>query len=65
MTCLDLNYRGLHLKYLISMQKASLNLLAKYLSPASRVVMRADFNVPIKDGRISDTNRIESIKSST
>mmetsp|Transcript_7043 Transcript_7043/g.892 ORF Transcript_7043/g.892 Transcript_7043/m.892 type:complete len:80 (-) Transcript_7043:67-306(-) len=25
-----------------------------------RVLMRADFNVPIKDGRITDSNRIQA-----
>jgi 3-phosphoglycerate kinase len=42
------------------MKKATLSLLAKHLNPASQVVMRADFNVPIKDGKITDANRIKS-----
>ena len=43
-----------------SMKKATLSLLARHLNPASQVVMRADFNVPIKEGQITDANRIKS-----
>lgn len=46
-----------------SMKKATLSLLAKHLNPASQIVMRADFNVPIKDGKITDANRIKSKRS--
>lgn len=41
-------------------RKATLNLLEKHLNSASQIVVRTDFNVPIKDGRVSDLNRIKS-----
>ena len=41
------------------LQKATLNNIKKYLEPSSQVLMRADFNVPIKEGKITDPNRIE------
>ena len=41
------------------LSKAGLEHLAKHLNSASQVVMRADFNVPIKDGQITDPNRIK------
>jgi len=41
------------------MKKATLGLLAKHLNPASQVIVRADFNVPIKDGKVGDLNRIK------
>ena len=43
------------------LQKAGLDHLVKHLNSSSRVVMRADFNVPIKDGKIQDPNRIKGI----
>ena len=33
--------------------------------PGSRVLLRADFNVPINDGKISDLTRIRSNPLST
>jgi len=47
------------------LKKATLGLLAKHLTPASQVVVRADFNVPIKDGKVGDVNRIKSNHSFT
>lgn len=44
------------------MKKATLSLLAKHLNTTSQIIMRADFNVPIKDGKITDANRIKSKK---
>lgn len=42
------------------MNKATISHLAKHLKPTSQVLMRADFNVPIKEGKIKDDNRIKS-----
>jgi 3-phosphoglycerate kinase len=42
------------------LKKATLGLLSKHLNPASQVVVRADFNVPIKEGKVGDVNRIKS-----
>ncbi len=40
------------------LRKAALEHLTKHLNTSSQVLMRADFNVPIKDGKITDPNRI-------
>ena len=42
------------------LSKAGLEHLAVHLNNASQVVMRADFNVPIKDGKVQDPNRIKA-----
>lgn len=42
------------------MKKATVNHLVKHLNPSSRVLMRVDFNVPIKDKQVVDLNRIKS-----
>ena len=41
------------------LSKAGLKHVAPLLNSGSQVVMRADFNVPIKDGKIQDPNRIK------
>jgi hypothetical protein len=57
--CTNLRIRFvLNIRYF--MKKATLGLLSKHLSSTSQVVVRADFNVPIKDGKIGDLNRIKS-----
>ena len=54
----------MHFQYIFyskSMQrKVNLKLLSKYLNDSSQVVVRADFNVPIKDGKILDLNRVKT-----
>jgi len=42
------------------LKKATLNLFSKHLNPSSQVVLRADYNVPIKDGKVSDLARVSS-----
>lgn len=38
--------------------KATLKELAKKINPSSRVLMRTDYNVPIKNNKIEDLKRI-------
>ena len=38
--------------------KAGLQHLCKHLNSSSEVLLRADFNVPIKNGKIVDPKRI-------
>ena len=40
------------------LRKAALEHLTKHLNPSSQVLMRTDFNVPVKDGNITDPTRI-------
>jgi 3-phosphoglycerate kinase len=40
------------------LRKAGLKQLEKHLNSSSQVLMRADFNVPIKEGKIKDPTRI-------
>ena len=42
------------------MNKATLSLLSKHLNSHSRVVLRADMNVTIKDGDIIDIEKVHS-----
>ena len=39
--------------------KAGLHQLVKHLNPNSEVLLRADFNVPVKNGKIVDPKRIQ------
>lgn len=41
------------------LKKAGLDHLLKHINSSSRIVMRADFNVPIAEGKIQDPNRIK------
>lgn len=38
--------------------KAGLSHLTKHINSSSSLILRADFNVPIKDGKIVDSKRI-------
>ena len=41
------------------LSKAGIEHLAKHLNPASQIVLIADFNVHIKEGKVADPNRIK------
>lgn len=43
------------------LQKATLKHITKYLDSSSQVLMRTDFNVPIKENKIVDPTRITGI----
>jgi 3-phosphoglycerate kinase len=47
------------------LSKAGLQHLAKHLNASSQIVMRADFNVPIENGKITDSNRIKGMNDAT
>lgn len=40
------------------LKKASLKHLKKHLNNESRIIMRADYNVPLDNGVIADASRI-------
>lgn len=40
------------------LQKATLKHVSKYIDSSSQVLLRADFNVPIKENKITDPTRI-------
>lgn len=40
------------------LQKATLKHIAKYIDSSSQVLMRTDFNVPMKESKIIDPTRI-------
>lgn len=40
-------------------KKVSLNLLSRSLNETSQIVVRTDFNVPIRDGKILDLARVK------
>lgn len=40
-------------------RKVNLNLLSRYLNYSSQLVVRTDFNVPIRDGKILDLARVK------
>ncbi len=43
------------------LQKANLKHIAPFLDSSSQVLMRTDFNVPIKENKIVDPTRIQGI----
>lgn len=44
-------------------RKVSLNLLSRSLNEASQIVVRTDFNVPLRDGKILDLARVKGTPS--
>lgn len=43
------------------LQKATIKHVSKYIDQSSQVLLRADFNVPIKENQITDPTRIQGI----